>query len=133
MKDRLSRVVENYEVKLRLGAAGRLTEEQIERRVQRFSIAAANEDMVLNQVRQVLCTAGVVPMFFPAYHAFSREIGKLSRQEVPTETLATETAVVTAKWVMRGLSQPVLRAIACDVFNIPSPVPPAAVAGQAAP
>ena len=124
MSDRLTRIVENYELKLRLGSAGRLTEDEISARVGRYGIAAAREDAVLNEVRQILCCAGIVPMMFPPYHAFSRELGKLSRQEISVETLECETAIAVAKWVARGLEQCVLRAIATNVFNIGLPTPP---------
>jgi hypothetical protein len=121
---RLDRIVDNYEVKLRLGAVGRLTEQQINDRVSRFSTAAAHEDMVLNQTRQVLCTHGVVTMFFPAYHAFSRELGKFSRQEISLETLQREMMIAVTKWTMRGLRREVLLDIALNVYNLLPPPDP---------
>ena len=117
---RLHRMIENYEVKLRLGANGPVSEKAIVNRVARFSVAAANEDMVLNQTRRVLCSHGVVTMMFPAYHAFSRELGKLTRKEISVETLQREMMVAAEKWTMHGLRREVLLDIAVQVFNIPT-------------
>jgi hypothetical protein len=124
MSDRLSRIVRNYEVKLRLGAAGQLSEGEIRGRVARYSYAAAHEDYVLNQVRQVLFGLGVSTITFPYYHAFSRELGKLCRQELSPESRQEELVVITMKWVMRGLSQQALLDIALNVFNLQLPSPP---------
>jgi hypothetical protein len=124
MSDRLTKVIGNYEVKLRLGANGRLSEGEIRQRVVRYGIAAAQEDGVLSQVRQVLCSAGVVTMMFPYYHAFSRELGKITRQESSAERIQEEFAVTVAKWTARGLLQAVLRDIGATVFNLSMPTPP---------
>ena len=117
---RLDRIVDNYEVKLRLGAAGRLSEREITDRVRRFSSTAAREDMVLNQTRQVLCAHGVHTINFVAYHAFTRELGKLTREETTTETQRGEMMWRVEKWVIRGLKREVLLDIAVQVFNIPT-------------
>lgn len=117
---RLDRIVENYEVKLRLGAAGRLTEREIKARVERFSISAAQQDAVLNQTREVLCLHGVHTIYFLAYHAFSRELYKLTREDITLETLQREMMWRVDKWVLRGLRREVLHDIAVNVFNIPT-------------
>jgi len=124
MRERLLRVVGNYETKLRQTAAGRLTETQIQERVAHYGAAAERADMELDQVRQVLCSAGIVPMMFPAYHAFSRELGKLTRQDLSQESMRLEYAITVSKWVARGLVQSVLKNIGCDVFNLMPPRPP---------
>jgi hypothetical protein len=121
MSNRLTKVVQNYEVKLRLGAGGRLSEGEIRRRVTGYSIFAAKDNLILTQVRQVLCSHGIVPMMFPAYHAFSRELGKQSRQDYSAENLQRMLAVTVAKWVMRGLVQAALLDIALIVFNLSPP------------
>ena len=124
MSDRLSRVVQNYEIKLRLGAGGKLSEHEIRKRVDGYSAFAANDDLMLNQVRQVLCSNGIVPMMFPAYHAFSREMGKLTRQDISAESREIRTMVFVEKWTMRGLSQKTLLDIVINLFNITPPPPP---------
>jgi hypothetical protein len=124
MSDRLNRVIGNYEAKLRLSSAGKLTEREIRQRVAGYSIFAANDDLMLNQVRQVLCSAGIVPMMFPAYHAFSRELGKLTRREISQESMRYEYAITMSKWVARGLVQSVLKDIGCTLFNLAMPEPP---------
>ncbi|GEM_PF-1413605 len=124
MSNRLTKVVQNYEVKLRLGAGDRLSEREIRRRVAGYSIFAAKDDLVLTQVRQVLCSHGIVPMMFPAYHAFSRELSKLTRQEFPPESMERMMVTLATKWVMRGLSQTALLDIALIVFNLSPPRSP---------
>jgi hypothetical protein len=118
---RLDRIVDNYEVKLRLGAAGRLSEREIRARVERFSIFAAREDVVLNQTRQVLCSHGVATMMFPAYHAFSRELGKLTREAISVETLQRAMMAAAEKWTMRGLRREALLDIAINIYHVYPP------------
>jgi len=69
----------------------------------------------------VLCLHGVHTINFPAYHAFSRELGKLTRAETSLETQQREMMWKVDKWVMRGLSREVLLDIATNVFNLPPP------------
>jgi hypothetical protein len=123
MTERLFRAIDNYELSLRQGAAGRLRESAIRERVERYSIAAARQDLLLDQVRQVLCSAGVATIMFPMYHAFSRHLDKLSRQDISHETLQRAVMASVTTWEMRGLKRPVLLAIASDVYNIPAPEP----------
>ena len=118
---RLDRIVDNYEVKLRLGAGGRLSEREIADRVQRFSGTAAREDMVLNQTRQVLCLHGVHTINFVAYHAFTRELGKLTREEISVDTLQREMMVAVEKWTIRGLRREVLLDIAINIYHVYPP------------
>jgi hypothetical protein len=125
MNERLTRVIQNYEVKLRLGACGRLSERELRTRVARYGSAAAKDDVVLVQTRQVLCSHGVVTMMFPYYHAFSREASKLRRKDLSPETRQEEFAILVAKWVARGLLQAVLLDIGLNLFSLRLPAPPA--------
>jgi len=118
---RLDRIIDNYEVKTRLEHEGRLSERDIQTRLARFSISAARADCMLNQTREVLCLHGVHTINFPAYHAFSRELGKLTRAETSLETQQREMMWRVDKWEMRGLSREVLLDIATNVFNLPPP------------
>jgi hypothetical protein len=124
MSGRLMRVIGNYETKLRLGARGRLSEEQIAERVGRFGIAAAREDNTLEQVRQVLCSHGVDTIWFVYYHAYSRELAKLSRRDLSIFNRDSELTFIVAKWALRGLVREVLLVIANQVFNLDLPTPP---------
>ncbi len=125
MSERLDRVVENFELRLRQGADGPLGEGEIKDRVARYAHAAASQDMQLVAVRQVLCSAGVRTILFPAYHAFSRELDRLTRQEISMDSMVREMVAKAEKWRMRGLERHVLVAIAANVYNIPLPEPPA--------
>ena len=123
MSERLIRIVENYEMRLRVDEAGHLSETVIRDRVERFRQASEIQDLQLDQVRQVLCSAGVATIMFPMYHAFARRLGKLSRQETTYETLQKAMMATLTTWEMRGLLRPVLLAIAAGVFNILPPDP----------
>ena len=76
------------------------------------------------QVKQVCDGAGVPTIQYPFYLNFGREIWALTRKEVSGESLALETATLIAKWVARGLQQPVLQAVRTDVFNVAAPIAP---------
>jgi hypothetical protein len=123
MSERLFRAIDNYELSLRRGVNGRLSESVIRQRVERFSQAAVRQDLLLDQVRQVLCSAGVHTIEFPMYHAFSRHVDKLSRQEISHETLQRAVMASVTTWEMRGLLRSVLLAVAADVYNIGVPEP----------
>jgi len=76
------------------------------------------------QVKQVCDGAGVPTIQYPFYLNFGREIWALTRKEVSGESLALEAATLIAKWVARGLQQPVLQAVRTDVFNVAAPIAP---------
>ena len=76
------------------------------------------------QVKQTCDASGVPTIQYPFYLNFGREIWALTRKEVSGESLALEAATLIAKWVARGLQQPVLQAIRTDVFNVAAPVAP---------
>jgi hypothetical protein len=120
MIDRAARSARNYEVKLRLGACGRLSEEEIQRRVGGYTCRAYEQQAVNVQVRQALCSQGVVSTWFPMYHAYARELGKLKRLDSP-EARFEALRATAAKWTARGLSAAALREIAESVFNLPWP------------
>jgi len=118
------RRVENYEVKMRLGANGPLTEKQIRDRVSHYCAVVTGQSWLAEVVRQILCSNGVVPMMFTSYHNFSRELDKLTRQDYSTEKNKVMMVALADKWTMRGLRRPVLLQIAENVFNITPPKPP---------
>jgi len=76
------------------------------------------------QVKQTLDASGVPTRDYPSYLNFGRQLWALGRKEISGESAALEAAVLVAKWVARGLSQPVLQAIRSEVFNIPAPIAP---------
>ena len=119
------RRVENYEVKLRLGANGPLTERQIRDRVTHYCAVVEGQSWLAEVVRQILCSRGVVPMMFTCYHNFSRELEKLSRQDYSTAAKEEMMVTLADKWTMRGLRRPVLLEIAASIFKLTPPRPPA--------
>jgi hypothetical protein len=124
MSERLQRVIGNYEEKLRLGVAGRLSEEEIRRRVDNYAVAAVEQDCILQQVRFVLGIHDVPTIHNPFYHSFSCELSRLNRTELSMESRQFEFVVIMAKWVMRGLTQSVLKDIGLTVFNLQAPAAP---------
>jgi hypothetical protein len=130
MSERLLRSVEHYEARLRLSAAGRKTEDEIRRQVDNFALAAARIDPVIDQSREVLCRYGVSTIWFAAYHAFTLELYKLTRSELPTDDIRERYALVLAKWAKRGFKQAVLEAIAAEVFLLALPEPPSVGRGE---
>ena len=130
MSDRLFRMIDNYEIKLQLGANGRLSPEQIEDRVRRYAHAAAAEHVVYVQTRQILCSHGVQTMVFPYYHSFAREMGKLCRTEPSPAWRSRALATISAKWVARGLDEAVLLDIALNLFNLSPPDPESAPSSE---
>jgi hypothetical protein len=121
MVDKAARSVRNYEEKLRLGACGRLPEEEIRRRVSSYTCTAYQQQALNIQVRQAVSSHGVVTTWFPMYHAYARELGRLRRMD---SFAAREGALraTAAKWIARGLDEAALREVARSVFNLPWPV-----------
>jgi hypothetical protein len=121
MEDGITKAVANYETKLRLGACGRQTEGQIQQQVEHYGSAYALLKQKVDEGREVLCSAGVSPMWFPYYHSFTRELFKLTRRELSQSALAAAYAQIAEKWRLRGLNPTVLKQIGVDVYNLPSP------------
>jgi len=76
------------------------------------------------QVKQTCDASGVSVIQYPYYLCFGREMWAMIRREMSGESAAQAAAVLIAKWVARGLAQPVLQAIRSEVFNIPAPIAP---------
>jgi len=121
MNDGIPKAVVNYETKLRLGACGPLTESQIQRTVANYGAVYGLLENAVAQGREVLCAAGVSPVWFAYYHSFTREIFKLTRQELSQGAMAAAYARIAEKWRLRGLDEPVLKQIGIVVFNLPWP------------
>lgn len=75
-------------------------------------------------VKQVCDTAGATVIQLPFYLCFGREMWAMTRKEISGEAAAVEAATLIAKWVSRGLEQPVLEVIRTGVFNVSAPVAP---------
>ena len=90
-------------------------------RVQSKFVALASME---TQVKQTCDASGVPTIQYPFYLCFGRQMWSLQDREISGESLAIEAAVLVAKWVARGLSQPVLQAIRSEVFNVPAPIAP---------
>jgi hypothetical protein len=115
------RAVVNYETKLRLGACGPLAEWQIRQHVANYGAVYTLMKQAVEEGRAVLCLAGVSTVWFPYYHSYTRELFKLSRQELSSRARAAAYAQIAEKWRLRGLDESVLKEIGITVFNLPWP------------
>ena len=123
MSSSVHRTIENYELSLRQGANGRLSEKAISERLGNYSRMAVIQEQELLSVKQVLNGFGVSTIIFPMYYAFSRHVGKLKRQAIGADALVEAVMTDVTKWEMRELLRPVLVAIAFDVYNVTLPEP----------
>ena len=121
MEDRITKAVVNYEMRLRLGSCGPMTERQVQRSAANYGRVYGQMELAVAQGREVLCTAGISTVWFPSYHAFTREIFKLTRRELSESALSAAYALAAEKWRVRGLDVAVLKQIGVDVFNLPWP------------
>jgi hypothetical protein len=117
----IPRAVVNYETKLRLGACGPLDEWQIRQHVANYGAVYSLMKQAVEQGREVLCTAGVSTVWFAYYHSYTRELFKLTRQELSSRACAATYAQIAEKWRLRGLDEAVLKEIGTTVFNLPWP------------
>jgi hypothetical protein len=124
--DTAGRSVRNYEVKLRLGACGRLSEKEIQRRVGSYAHRAYQNQAIHLQVRQVLNSWGVGSTLDLMYCAYASELGKLTRLDCSSETRGSLLRASVEKWTARGLSVPALKEVAECVFNLYLPASPEA-------
>jgi len=122
MKDILQ-VCANYEAMLRKRETGRLDEEEIERQVASYRIAAIHIRQIEEATQQILDVEGVPTIYYPYYYACARALDKLQRQGFAGETMAIEAALLIGLWVGRGLIQSVLETIRTQVFNVAAPTP----------
>jgi len=118
------RTVNRYEAMLRLRVAGRLSEQEIERRVHHYAKSAADQEMVVVCTRAILCRHAIPTFAFPMYHAYARELGKLRRRDCSAEARIESLRTTAAKWVVRGLDQATLQDVAENLFNLPWPESP---------
>lgn len=78
----------------------------------RFIASAERAEAIEDNTKTVLNGAGAVPFaLIPSYMAFAKQAGSL-KDRLLGESLADEVAILTVKWVSRGLDEDVLLAIA---------------------
>jgi len=118
VNERVTRIVRNYEARMRLDWDGKLTKLQICSRVQRFAAAVEVEDIALRQTQQVFAVHDVPKMGRCYYHSFARELGRLHRRGFGPATERNEARILVMKWQARGLEQSVLVAIAEEAFGL---------------
>lgn len=85
-----------------------------------FNELATIED----RVKGVLSGEAVNSIFYPWYHAFSREVWKAQRRFGGGTALVNEVALLVYKWKTRGLTEAVLDKVRNEVFAIPAPGAP---------
>ena len=85
---------------------------------------ASTNDLVYYETltKQVLNEEGVSVAEVADYLSYGRQLWKMKRRYAG-ETLSLEAAIVTGKWVARGLTQTILENIRSQVFSISPPAP----------
>lgn len=91
----------------------------------KYFLTRVPANLLIVRVKQV-CAAHAVPVLKVMFYiAYAHEVRRMLASAGGGVPVAAEVAIIQAKWVGRGLSTGVLRAIAYDVFNIlPPGVPP---------
>ncbi len=104
------------------------TAEQVTPQLSAIHNNAANVMVEINAMEQqvrAVCNAGSVPTIqYPFFLCFGRELWALKRKGIAGASFAAECALLIAKWVARGLPQPVLESIRTEVFDAAAPVAP---------
>ena len=116
--------IDNWNTKYNLERVNAILTEKRPKMLQNVASVAPLIAAMELQVKQVCDGAGVATIQYPFYLCFGREMWALTRKDISGESLAQEAAILIAKWVARGLQQPVLQAIRTDVFNVAAPIAP---------
>ena len=116
--------IDNWNTKYNLERVNAIFTEKRPKMLQNVASVAPLIAAMELQVKQVCDGAGVPTIQYPFYLCFGREMWALTRKDISGESLAQEAAILIAKWVARGLQQPVLQAIRTDVFNVAAPIAP---------
>jgi hypothetical protein len=116
--------IDNWDTKYNLERVSAILTEKRPKMLQNVASVAPLIAAMELQVKQVCDGAGVPTIQYPFYLCFGREMWALTRKDISGESLALEGATLIAKWVARGLQQPVLQAIRTDVFNVAAPIAP---------
>jgi hypothetical protein len=116
--------IDNWNTKYNLERVNAILTEKRPKMLQNVTSVAPLIAAMELQVKQVCDGAGAPTIQYPFYLCFGREMWALTRKDISGESLAQEAAVLIAKWVARGLQQPLLQAIRTDVFNVAAPIAP---------
>ena len=116
--------IENWNEKYNLERVNAILTEKRPKMLEHVSAVYVSLASMESQVKQTCDASGVSTIQYPFYLCFGREMWSKLQKEMSGESLAKEAAVLIAKWVARGLTQPVLQAIRSEVFNVPAPIAP---------
>jgi len=116
--------LENWNEKYNLERVNAILVEKRPKMLEHITSAIVSLAAMEQQVKQTCAASGVPTIQYPFYLCFGREMWSKLKKDMSGESLAQEAAVLIAKWVGRGLTQPVLQAIRSEVFNVPAPIAP---------
>jgi len=116
--------LENWNEKYNLERINAILVEKRPKMLEHATSVVVSLTAMEQQVKQTCDASGVPTIQYPFYLCFGREIWSRINKDMSGESLAQETAVLIAKWVGRGLTQPVLQAIRSEVFNVGAPIAP---------
>lgn len=106
-----------YERALIHGDMPRRVDGKVRDQFERFGAAMEQEAVLLTQVRQVLCGAGVQSCRFVTYYDFARHVAKLLRMNLEHDARVL-VWIAISRWVSRGCEHAVLLSICRDVLNV---------------
>jgi len=117
--------IDNWNTKYNLERVNAILTEKRPKMFEHVQAQIVSLTSMESQVKQTCDASGVSVIQYPFYLCFGRELWHMTHQnEMSGESAAQAAAVLIAKWVARGLSQPVLQAIRSEVFSIPAPIAP---------
>jgi hypothetical protein len=111
--------VEKYFRKTQPMAGARLSSPEARERVR---TAFAHQAEVSRRTREVLSTEPVVPMNYAKYMCFTKEVDKLVRRYGGSHVAEGDLKIVLFKYNTWGCSEPILRKLMAEMFDIPSEV-----------
>jgi hypothetical protein len=116
--------LENWNEKYNIERITAMLTEKRPKMLEHITSAIVSLAAMEQQVKQTCDASGVPYIQYPFYLNFGREMWSRLNRDMSGESLSQEAAALIAKWVARGLSQPVLQAIRSEVFNVPAPIAP---------
>ncbi len=106
-----------YERALIHGEVPRRVDGDVRKQFDAFREKAERDEVLMGQVRQLLCSRGIDPSRFLPYLNFALHVAKLKRMNLG-DMLADQVAMAICLWTAKGRDPAVLRQICADVFNI---------------
>jgi hypothetical protein len=119
----VDRAVQRYAASLRQGSNLCRADGNSESQTENFRDAFERASLRYAQIKEVLCSSGVMVCQFVVYRSFGLHVDKLCR-DYSGESLRLRALDAVLRWKCYGCKPEVLRAIAKTVFSLDLPNPP---------